>query len=94
MPIQATAAELMKLAMADVGLWIETDVRPAGIWCQPLLTVHDELILEVEDAWAEGIKEIVEGKFSRVLTDRDTGRELCSVPLRAEGTISERWEKS
>ncbi len=93
MPVTAFAAELMKLAIAETQLWIETEVRPQGIQCQCLITVHDSLLIEVEEEWAEVVKEYVEGVFARVLVDKDTGVDYCSVPILAEGKIMERWEK-
>jgi DNA polymerase I-like protein with 3'-5' exonuclease and polymerase domains len=93
MPIQGLAAELMKLAIAETQLWIETDLRPAGIRCWPLMTIHDELLLEVQEEYGETVKEVVEGVFANVLTDKDTGEELCMVPIKAEGKVMERWEK-
>ncbi len=93
MPIQSTAAGLNKLALAEVQDWIETEVRPSGVWCRPLITVHDEGIWEVEEGYGECFKEVVEGVFSRVLTDHDTGQEYCSVPILADGKVSARWEK-
>jgi hypothetical protein len=88
-----TASELIKLAMGMVQEWIEQDIRPRNIHCRPLLTIHDELILEVDEDWAEILLPIIELKFSEVLTDQDTGMSLCPIPIKAEGTISPRWEK-
>jgi len=87
MPIQGTAAELMKLVIAEVQEWVETEVRVQGVWCQPLMTVHDELLLEVDEDWAEVVREVVVGMFENVL------RGECSVPIKADGKVMERWEK-
>lgn len=93
MPIQSTAAGLMKLALAEIQQWIEMDVRANGVWCQPLITVHDEGIWEVEEGYGEVFKDQVERIFGNVLTDHETGEEYCSVPILAEGKVMERWEK-
>ena len=47
MPIQGTAADIMKLAMIEVDRYLR-DECPGG--CTLLLQVHDELLFEVEEA--------------------------------------------
>lgn len=47
MPIQGTAADIMKLAMIDIYAWLQT---PEAAGCALLLQVHDELLFEVEEA--------------------------------------------
>lgn len=60
MPIQGTAADIMKLAMIRVDGWL----RKSGWHAKMLLQVHDELVLEVEKAAVEqvmaGVKEMME----------------------------------
>ena len=92
-PIQGTCADMMRLALAEVQHWIETEIRPAGIWCQPLLTVHDEGIWEVEEEYGEMFRDGVTEIFSNVLTDKDTGVDYCRVPVKAEGKVMRVWEK-
>lgn len=93
MPIQATQAEWMKLAMAEV---MEVVVKPArrdGIWVWPLITVHDELILEVEEGYGEMVRGQVVEVFERVMEDRETGENRCRVKVAADGKVMSRWEK-
>lgn len=79
MPIQGTAADLMKKAMLAVDGWLAQSQLPAIM----LLQVHDELVLEVEkdaaDAVASGVKDIMEGVAS------------FEVPLVVDVQIGANW---
>lgn len=46
MPIQGTAADIMKLAMIDVHAYLQTTPNSG---CQLILQIHDELLFEVEE---------------------------------------------
>ncbi len=78
-PMQGSAADIMKLAMLKVDAWVKTTAVDAPM----LLTVHDELIFEVEEGKAEevaaGIKEVMETAFS------------LSVPLVVDIGIAKNW---
>lgn len=82
-PVQGTAADIIKLAMVEIGAWIQTqdqdDIRL-------LLQVHDELVFEVAQckvaALSERIKEIMEHVLPK---------EKCPVPLTVEGKVGENW---
>ncbi len=79
MPIQGTAADLMKKAMISVDGWLgQTSLRAAM-----LLQVHDELVFEVVDedmeAVARGVKEIMENVAS------------FEVPLVVDVEVGENW---
>ena len=93
MPIQGLASELMKLGIGEVQTFIEKEISSQGIYCIPLLTVHDEGIWEVDDDCAEIFKSMVEGVFKCVLIDKDDNRDYCSVPVEAEGKVMNQWEK-
>lgn len=60
MPIQGTAADIMKMAMLRVDGWLKKSGWPAKM----LLQVHDELVLEVDGAAIEpvtvGVKDMME----------------------------------
>lgn len=64
MPVQGTAADIMKMAMLRVDGWLAKAGWPAKI----LLQVHDELVLEVDKAAADpvmaGVKEMMESVAS------------------------------
>jgi DNA polymerase I-like protein with 3'-5' exonuclease and polymerase domains len=91
--IQGTGADMLKLAQAEIQEWIEKEVRPEGIWCWPLNEVHDELIYEIEQGYGEILLAKCEDVMSRVLEDKQTGLNLCRVPIVAEGKCMQRWEK-
>lgn len=79
MPIQGTAADIMKLAMLRVDGWL----KQAGLPAQLLLQVHDELVVEcdteVVDAVARGMREMMEGVAS------------YSVPLLVDVEVGTNW---
>ncbi len=64
MPVQGTAADLMKKSMLAVDGWLKQSGLPATM----LLQVHDELVFEVDkdavEAVAHGIKQMMEGVAS------------------------------
>lgn len=93
MPITATSAGLMKLAIAEVQQFIETELRPQGVYCYPLLTIHDAEICEIDEDYAEVFKDVMVDIFSNVLTDKDTGVKLCRVPIKADAKVMQVWEK-
>jgi DNA polymerase I-like protein with 3'-5' exonuclease and polymerase domains len=92
MPIQGDAADVMKIGMGRVERVWER-VRTDGVECEALLPVHDELISEVEEDWAECAVGWKESEMGRALVDEKSGREWSLVPLLAEGKVMERWEK-
>jgi DNA polymerase-1 len=79
MPIQGTAADIMKRAMIDVHAALGTypDARV-------ILTVHDELLFEVPKAQADEVSEVV----------RETMQSAASlkVPLTVDVGIGENWK--
>lgn len=58
-PIQGTAADLLKLAMIRIHRRLSEDDLPARL----LLTVHDELVFEVEERSAEELGRLVKGEM-------------------------------
>ena len=87
MPIQGVSAGLLKLAMAHVQTWID--------WVQlnvfPLLTVHDELVLECSEDDAGYTLDAAGYWMDQVLTDN--GRLCGRVPIASDGHVMDRWEK-
>lgn len=61
MPIQGTAADLMKKAMLSIHGWLRQTQLPAAM----LLQVHDELVFEVElsdvETLVRGVRDLMEG---------------------------------
>ncbi|MCL2628609.1 MAG: DNA polymerase I [Oscillospiraceae bacterium] len=79
MPIQGTAADIMKIAMINVSRRLETE----GLEATLILQVHDELIAECP----EGEAEIV----SKILCEEMENAADLSVPLVAEARAGKSW---
>ncbi len=78
LPIQGTAADIMKRAMIDVhaALLTQPDARM-------ILTVHDELLFEVPEARAEEVAGLVR--------ERMQSAAKLKVPLIVDVGIGENW---
>jgi len=79
MPIQGTAADIMKLAMIHVAKRLERD----GLEAKLVLQVHDELIVECPESEAEQVKALLEEEMEQVIK--------LDVPLEAEAKIGKTW---
>ena len=79
MPIQGTAADIMKLAMIAVWRRLKDDLPQARL----VLQVHDELIVECPEADAPEVARILAEEMERVVT--------LSVPLTAEAHWGKNW---
>lgn len=79
MPIQGTAADIMKLAMIEVNKKIEQKRLKSRI----VLQVHDELLLEVPNEEIEEAIELLKNSMENIVE--------LSVPLITDVTKSEDW---
>ncbi|MCL2500208.1 MAG: DNA polymerase I [Defluviitaleaceae bacterium] len=79
MPIQGTAADIIKIAMARVANRLQSEKLAA----QLILQVHDELLLEVPRGELEAVKKLVK-------TEMENAARL-SVPLVADVSVGESW---
>lgn len=79
MPIQGTAADVMKLAM--VAVWKR--LQKEGLKARLVLQVHDELIVECPEAEAETVGRLLEEEMAGVVK--------LSVPLTAESHWGKNW---
>ena len=79
MPIQGTAADLMKLAMVAV----HRRLRAEGLKARLVLQVHDELIVECPEAEAETV--------AGLLMEEMQGVAHLAVPLTAEAHWGRNW---
>lgn len=84
MPIQSGAGGTFKLAMARVADEMEK-VRAAGLYCEPLIPVHDEILSETEPdpGFAEAVGEMVGKAFEESAP--------LLVPIRWGMGCGERW---
>ena len=79
MPIQGTAADIMKFAMVHV----DERMRREGLQARLLLQVHDELIVECPSAETETV--------SRILKEEMENAASLSVPLTVEVNSGHSW---
>ena len=79
MPIQGTAADIMKIAMIRVS----DRLRAEGLAAKLILQVHDELIVECPRDEADTV--------SRVLQEEMENAAQLSVPLVAETHAGKSW---
>jgi DNA polymerase-1 len=79
MPIQGTAADVIKLAMVHVARRLENEELAAKL----ILQVHDELIVECPEAETERVKALLTEEMERVAE--------LSVPLVAEANAGQNW---
>ncbi len=79
MPIQGTAADIMKLAMVRVWTRLRRELPQARL----VLQIHDELIVECPEALAEQAKALLEEEMTRAVR--------LDVPLTAEAHSGKNW---
>ena len=79
MPIQGTAADVMKLAMIRV----HDRLKKEGLRSRLILQIHDELIVEAPEAEAEAV--------AVILREEMEGAVQYSVPLTAETGTGKTW---
>ena len=82
MPIQGTAADIIKIAMVRVFDRLEKE----GLQARLLLQVHDELIVECPEAEADQV--------SRILKEEMENAAHLSVPLTAEVHTGHSWAEA
>ncbi|MEK9130657.1 MAG: DNA polymerase I [Patescibacteria group bacterium] len=79
MPIQGTEADIMKMAMREIDVWIKKD----GVDAKQLLQVHDEIVVEVKKEDAERV-----GKQMKKIME---GVATFDVPLVVDIKIGKSW---
>ena len=82
MPIQGTAADIIKLAMVNVYNRLKVDLPEAKL----ILQVHDELICECPENEAEKVKAILEEEMNNAV--------ILSIPLTAEAKCGHSWAEA
>jgi DNA polymerase-1 len=81
-PIQATAADIMKLAM----LRVDAAIQAYGNGARLLLQVHDELIVEVPVAHQADIAALLRREMSAAYSD-------LAVPLKVDVEAGVSWDQ-
>ena len=79
MPIQGTAADVIKLAMIRV----RDALRAEGLKARLILQVHDELIVECPEEETEEVKKLLTREMERVVA--------YAVPMRADSAAGKSW---
>ena len=82
MPIQGTAADIIKLAMVHV----HDRLRKENLAARLVLQVHDELIVECPEAEAETVRRILKEEMEQVAR--------LSVPLTVEAKAAGTWAEA
>ena len=82
MPIQGTAADVIKAAMVRVAQRIERE----GLQARLLLQVHDELIVECPEAEADAVRELLTEEMEHVAD--------FSVPLTVDAKTGSTWAEA
>ena len=82
MPIQGTAADLIKKAM----LHVDSRLRREGLEARLVLQVHDELIVECPEGEAEQVQRLLAEEMEHVAE--------LAVPLTAEAHAGKRWAEA
>ena len=86
MPIQGTAADIMKLAMIRVARRMEEEKLRSRL----LLQVHDELMFETPDDEIEPLRELVLAEMPSALKEMPSAPEFL-VPLTVEVKTGNNW---
>jgi DNA polymerase-1 len=79
MPIQGTAADMIKLAM----IRIDRDIVTGGLGSRMILQVHDELVFEVVPGERDRLEALVKERMESALA--------LDVPVRADIGFGENW---
>ncbi len=80
MPVQGSAADIMKLAM----IRLQTYIHEQGLACQMILTVHDELVFEVTPGEREQVIEVVPDLMARAYP--------LKVPVQVDLKLGPNWQ--
>ncbi|HLM53878.1 MAG TPA: DNA polymerase, partial [Pseudoxanthomonas sp.] len=81
-PMQGTAADIIKRAMAAVDDWLQGHAQRALM----ILQVHDELVFEADDGFVETL--------SAEVTGRMAGAAKLSVPLLVDCGVGDNWDEA
>ena len=79
--IQGTSADIMKLSMIE----LYRDPKYKELDCHMIITVHDELIMEVPE---ENVKE---GADLLVSTMKRVGHSLIDLPMSVDAEVNDYW---
>ena len=84
-PVQGTAADILKLAMAR--LWESREEHPNAL---PIISVHDEIVIECDGAEADQVEAWLGSTLRSAISDVLGYPELAGEDA-VETTIGETW---
>jgi DNA polymerase-1 len=84
-PVQGCGADMMKVALVKIRSWLKAN---PGTGIRMVMTVHDQIDTLCPKDRAESWKETL-----RILMEDAAAEFFPAGQLKAEATISERWEK-
>lgn len=79
MPIQATQADIIKMAMIEIDAWIRSSSLPVRMIAQ----VHDELVFEVQEKEVEKVSQGIQERMQSIVT--------LAVPLVVDIATAHSW---
>jgi DNA polymerase-1 len=82
MPVQGTAADILKKAMID----LHAELPRRGLRTRMILTVHDELLFEAPREEADEAAALVRERMEQVVS--------LAVPLTVDAGIGENWKEA
>jgi DNA polymerase-1 len=89
--VTSSNAEQIKLIMAASEEFFD-NLRMAGIYCEALLSIHDQLIVEVDEYYAEMVNDNLEPLFNGVMDDYSTGERYWRCPITSDGEVLKQWK--
>jgi DNA polymerase-1 len=89
--VTSSNAEQTKLAMAETEQEFGR-LRGARYDVEALLSIHDQIIAEVEEDMAEPVGGLMTSIFEHVMDDHETGEQLWRCPIKSDCEILERWK--
>ena len=89
--VTSSNAEQTKLAMAECEEEFES-IRAIGVSCEALLSIHDQVIAEADEEYADSVGATVVRVFECVMDDRATGERRWRVPIKSDCEILDRWK--
>ncbi len=86
-PVQGSAADLMKLAMID----IHREIKQRKLTSQILITVHDELVLDVPNKEKEEIVALLRERMEHPFVSLPATQMELSVPIKVSVKTGANW---
>ena len=86
-PVQGSAADLMKLAMVD----IHREIKKRKLSSQILITVHDELVLDVPNKEKDEIVGLLRGRMEHPFVSPEAAQMELSVPIKVSIKTGANW---